>query len=232
MLRGATRMHAAGPAAPGARGGVWSCLPLRLVRAGAPPSMSSGVRLYNGGHDSVPSRPGPGRHRAAPGPGAPGPVRPCGGRRGRGQPQPGRRGGRGAAGAGRLPPGQAGRGRAAGGELPAARGAARSGGRPAGQAVPAGGRRGRGQPPSADLRDRRPPTGRDGRGRGADLELQAAARRAGREAGRRLAEEAPARTSPAIGPVLEARGYEPYRDGAGLRLRNCPSPAWPASSRW
>ena len=57
---------------------------------------------------------------------------------------------------------------------------------------------------------------------GADLELQAAARRAGREAGRRLAEEAPARTSPAIGPVLEARGYEPYRDGAGLRLRNCP----------
>ncbi|HEX4908212.1 MAG TPA: transcriptional regulator, partial [Actinomycetes bacterium] len=56
---------------------------------------------------------------------------------------------------------------------------------------------------------------------GADLELQAAARRAGREAGRRLAEgaEGPA---PAIGPVLGARGYEPFRDGAGLRLRNCP----------
>jgi predicted ArsR family transcriptional regulator len=57
---------------------------------------------------------------------------------------------------------------------------------------------------------------------GADLELQAAARRAGREAGRRLGEEAPDPTSPAIGPVLEARGYEPYRDGAALRLRNCP----------
>ena len=56
---------------------------------------------------------------------------------------------------------------------------------------------------------------------GADLELQAAARRAGREAGRRLAEEAPDR-GPAIGPVLGARGYEPFRDGAGLRLRNCP----------
>jgi predicted ArsR family transcriptional regulator len=54
---------------------------------------------------------------------------------------------------------------------------------------------------------------------GADLELQAAARRAGREAGRRLAEEA---EGPAIGPVLGARGYEPFRDGAGLRLRNCP----------
>jgi predicted ArsR family transcriptional regulator len=56
---------------------------------------------------------------------------------------------------------------------------------------------------------------------GADLELPAAARRAGREAGRRLAEEASDR-GPAIGPVLEARGYEPFRDGAGLRLRNCP----------
>ena len=56
---------------------------------------------------------------------------------------------------------------------------------------------------------------------GADLELQAAARRAGREAGRRLAEEAEG-PGPAIGPVLGARGYEPFRDGAGLRLRNCP----------
>jgi predicted ArsR family transcriptional regulator len=54
---------------------------------------------------------------------------------------------------------------------------------------------------------------------GADLELQAAARRAGQEAGRRLAATAPA---PAIGQVLGDRGYEPYRDGAALRLRNCP----------
>ena len=55
---------------------------------------------------------------------------------------------------------------------------------------------------------------------GADLELQAAARRAGREAGRRrLTAAGPSR---AIEPVLAARGYEPYRDGAALRLRNCP----------
>jgi predicted ArsR family transcriptional regulator len=60
---------------------------------------------------------------------------------------------------------------------------------------------------------------------GADLELQATARRAGREAGRRLAEtgDAPeAGPGPAIGQVLAARGYEPYRDGDRLRLRNCP----------
>jgi predicted ArsR family transcriptional regulator len=66
---------------------------------------------------------------------------------------------------------------------------------------------------------------------GADLELQAAARRAGAEAGRRIRAEAPAapgRASaasgldPAIEQVLTARGYEPYRDGGTLRLRNCP----------
>jgi predicted ArsR family transcriptional regulator len=53
---------------------------------------------------------------------------------------------------------------------------------------------------------------------GADLELQAAARRAGVDAGRQQLEQAP-------GPVerlLAARGYEPYRDGAAQRLRNCP----------
>ena len=54
---------------------------------------------------------------------------------------------------------------------------------------------------------------------GADLELQAAARRAGQQTGRQLLEDAP---GPAIGPVLGARGYEPYRDGTTLRLRNCP----------
>jgi predicted ArsR family transcriptional regulator len=49
---------------------------------------------------------------------------------------------------------------------------------------------------------------------GADLELQAAARRAGRAAGRDA--------GPAIEQLLEARGYEPYPDGDRLRLRNCP----------
>jgi predicted ArsR family transcriptional regulator len=59
---------------------------------------------------------------------------------------------------------------------------------------------------------------------GADLELQAAARRAGAEAGRRIAAEAAAvpGAPPAVEEVLAARGYEPYRDGDALRLRNCP----------
>jgi predicted ArsR family transcriptional regulator len=56
---------------------------------------------------------------------------------------------------------------------------------------------------------------------GADLELQAAARRAGQAAGR-AEPAAGAGPGPAIEQVLAARGYEPYRDGAGLRLRNCP----------
>jgi predicted ArsR family transcriptional regulator len=54
---------------------------------------------------------------------------------------------------------------------------------------------------------------------GADLELQAAARRAGQDAGRRLAAAAP---GPEVERVLADRGYEPFRDGAALRLRNCP----------
>jgi predicted ArsR family transcriptional regulator len=54
---------------------------------------------------------------------------------------------------------------------------------------------------------------------GADLALQAAARRAGQEAGRR---ERLSAQGPAIDRVLAARGYEPYRDGASLHLRNCP----------
>jgi predicted ArsR family transcriptional regulator len=53
---------------------------------------------------------------------------------------------------------------------------------------------------------------------GADLELQAAARRAGVRAGRRQPREG----GPAVERLLAARGYEPYRDGAALRLRNCP----------
>jgi predicted ArsR family transcriptional regulator len=57
---------------------------------------------------------------------------------------------------------------------------------------------------------------------GADLELQAAARRAGQAAGRAGQAAAGPGPGPAIERVLEARGYEPYRDGAALRLRNCP----------
>ena len=61
---------------------------------------------------------------------------------------------------------------------------------------------------------------------GADLELQAAARRAGREAGRRELEATRREQStgpvPAVEQVLAARGYEPYRDGPAVRLRNCP----------
>jgi predicted ArsR family transcriptional regulator len=59
---------------------------------------------------------------------------------------------------------------------------------------------------------------------GADPELQAVARRAGTEAGRRITAEAQAApgTAPAIERILAARGYEPYREGAALRLRNCP----------
>jgi predicted ArsR family transcriptional regulator len=54
---------------------------------------------------------------------------------------------------------------------------------------------------------------------GADLELQVAARRAGREAGR---QELAAGPPPAVERLLAARGYEPYREGPALRLRNCP----------
>jgi predicted ArsR family transcriptional regulator len=54
---------------------------------------------------------------------------------------------------------------------------------------------------------------------GADLELQAAARRAGQDAGRRRLGAVP---GPEVEQVLAARGYEPYRDGTVLRLRNCP----------
>ena len=59
---------------------------------------------------------------------------------------------------------------------------------------------------------------------GADLELQAAARRAGARTGRRIAAEAAAGPDPVppVEQVLAARGYEPYRDGDALRLRNCP----------
>ena len=53
---------------------------------------------------------------------------------------------------------------------------------------------------------------------GADLELQAAARRAGARTGRQIAAEASAGPdpAPAVEQVLAARGYEPYRDGDAL----------------
>jgi predicted ArsR family transcriptional regulator len=54
---------------------------------------------------------------------------------------------------------------------------------------------------------------------GADLVLQGEARRAGRVAGRG---ERAGGGRAQIERVLEARGYEPYLDGAALRLRNCP----------
>ena len=54
---------------------------------------------------------------------------------------------------------------------------------------------------------------------GADLELQATARRSGLEAGRRALA---AGAGPTVERLLAARGYEPYRDGDRLRLRNCP----------
>ena len=49
---------------------------------------------------------------------------------------------------------------------------------------------------------------------GLEPRLQAAARRAGRAAGAALGEDLMA--------GLTARGYQPYRDGAEIRLRNCP----------
>jgi predicted ArsR family transcriptional regulator len=54
---------------------------------------------------------------------------------------------------------------------------------------------------------------------GADLELYAAARRSGEAAGRAAAGGG---SPPTVQRLLAARGYQPYRDGALLRLRNCP----------
>jgi predicted ArsR family transcriptional regulator len=63
---------------------------------------------------------------------------------------------------------------------------------------------------------------------GADLELYDSARRAGDAAGRRAASGAAdvaavdAQHTDEVERVLAERGYEPYRDGEVLRLRNCP----------
>jgi len=55
---------------------------------------------------------------------------------------------------------------------------------------------------------------------GADLALYAAAQRHGEALGRAAAEADDAATD--VEAVLAERGYEPYREGAALRLRNCP----------
>jgi predicted ArsR family transcriptional regulator len=55
---------------------------------------------------------------------------------------------------------------------------------------------------------------------GLDDELHAAARRHGRVLRDRA--EAPCATLEEAAALLEARGYEPYRDGDVLRMRNCP----------
>ncbi len=64
---------------------------------------------------------------------------------------------------------------------------------------------------------------------GADLALYAAAQRHGEALGREAAASASADSIPSatasaadIEAVLTERGYEPYREGEALRLRNCP----------
>jgi predicted ArsR family transcriptional regulator len=54
---------------------------------------------------------------------------------------------------------------------------------------------------------------------GADPELYAAARRSGEAAGLQAAAGG---SRPTVERLLAARGYQPYREGALLRLRNCP----------
>jgi predicted ArsR family transcriptional regulator len=54
---------------------------------------------------------------------------------------------------------------------------------------------------------------------GADPELYAAARRCGEAAGLQAAGSG---SRPTVERLLAARGYQPYREGALLRLRNCP----------
>jgi len=59
---------------------------------------------------------------------------------------------------------------------------------------------------------------------GAELALHAAARRLGARRGATERDEAAAApmTTAEVAEVLRRRGYEPYRDGAALRLGNCP----------
>jgi predicted ArsR family transcriptional regulator len=58
---------------------------------------------------------------------------------------------------------------------------------------------------------------------GAEPELQRSARSRGAAAGRAARWEAPAQPpSDLVAGALTAQGYQPYRDGADIRLRNCP----------
>jgi predicted ArsR family transcriptional regulator len=58
---------------------------------------------------------------------------------------------------------------------------------------------------------------------GAEPELQRAARRRGAAAGRAARWQAPGVPDhDLVTSALTERGYQPYRDGAGIRLRNCP----------
>jgi predicted ArsR family transcriptional regulator len=58
---------------------------------------------------------------------------------------------------------------------------------------------------------------------GAEPQLQRSARRRGAAAGRAARRQAPAEPeSGLLAGALAARGYQPYHDGAQIRLRNCP----------
>jgi predicted ArsR family transcriptional regulator len=58
---------------------------------------------------------------------------------------------------------------------------------------------------------------------GAEPELQRSARTRGAATGRTARREAPAAAGgDLVAAALTAQGYQPYRDGADIRLRNCP----------
>jgi predicted ArsR family transcriptional regulator len=58
---------------------------------------------------------------------------------------------------------------------------------------------------------------------GAEPQLQRSARSRGAAAGRAARRRAPAEAeTDLVSGALTAQGYQPYRDGAGIRLRNCP----------
>jgi predicted ArsR family transcriptional regulator len=58
---------------------------------------------------------------------------------------------------------------------------------------------------------------------GAEPQLQRAARRRGAVTGRTVRRQAPeAPEAELVTGALAAQGYQPYRDGADIRLRNCP----------
>src|SRR5215212_4687061 len=204
MLRGATRVHMAGPAAPGARGGAWCSL-----------SMSSGDRIYNGGMDDLPAD----RHLAAIAllqdpvrRALYGHVAAAGGEVSRNQAAEAVGVQRGLAAFHLDKLVEAGLLEATFRRLGDRRGP--GAGRPAKLYRRAAGQVEATLPPrtyeaAAHL------LAETVEEAGADLELQAAARRAGARTGRQIAAEAAAgpKPAPAVEQVLAARGYEPYRDG-------------------